>query len=269
VIQNQRVIDHTTDVSTTVNDFRAANYGLSYQTGRHLYIGVVLPLNNIWFEIATPSEVTGVTVTPEIWWGNAWHPAVDVIDQTDGLRQSGRIQWNTNRSKSWDFEQTTKDVSGLAGFDIYWKYWLRLSWSSNLTASIRYIGQKYSNDATLYSFYPDLNNNDMKLSFAPGKTTWDEQHFMAAEHIEMDLRRKDIIKNRGQIMDWHLLQNAACHKVASIVYTAFGEPYLDQLTRARADYADALNVKYFDVDLSGNGSLEPVERAFSTAFMTR
>jgi len=271
VIQNQRVIHSTTDISALVNDFRSGFHLFPYQTGEYLYIGSVLPMNNLWFDMKVPSVVNGAVPTVEIWWANAWHSAVDLIDETDGLKKTGRIQWNTDRFKSWDFEQTSEDVQGVQSFKIYWKYWLRVSWSANLsvTTEIKYVGQRYSSDTVLYSFYPDLRAPALMSAFETGKTNWNEQHYMAAEHIERDLKKRGIIKDRAQIMDWHMLQDASCHKVAEIVYTSFGEPYADQLARARKDYNEAVNLKHYNLDVSGNGSLEPIERKFSTDFMTR
>jgi len=270
MFQDQRVIYDGQDVSRYVNDFRSGTKVFPYETDQYLYVGSIMPFNNLWIDLEELNTVTS-SISIEIWWGNRWEPAVDIIDETNGLKETGRISWNTNRLKSWDIEQTTKDVTGLEAFEIYWRFWTRLSWSVNLTPAteIKYIGQKFADDDILYSYYPDLNSQNVKDSFEANKATWDEQHYMAAEHIIADLKKRNIIKSKSQIMDYSLFQEASCHKIAEMVYTAFGRPYFDQLLEARKLYKQAMDLKFYNVDVSGDGSLSPTEREFSTTFMRR
>lgn len=270
MFQDQRVIYNNKDISRFVNDFRSGTQLFPYETDQYLYFGSILPFNNIWIELEQVNAITS-DVSIEIWWGNRWEQAVDIIDETNHLKETGRISWNTNRLKSWDMEQTTKDVVGLESFEIYWRFWVRMSWSVNLSplSEIKYIGQKFSDDNILYSYYPDLNSQGVKDSFELNKTTWDEQHYMASDHIISDLKKRNIIKSKSQIMDWSLFQEASCHKIAEMVYTAFGRPYFDQLLESRKLYKQAIDLKFFNVDVSGNGSLDPLERKFSTNFMRR
>jgi len=268
---DQRVIYGSTEISKQVNDYRALTAAFAYTTGQYLYVGSILPFNNLWFEMGV-ANTNAATVTVEVWWGHEWVAAVDVLDETSGLTASGRLQWNTNINKGWDVEQYSADVTGLpAGSAIYNHYWTRLSWSASFsgTSTLAYIGQKFSDDSILYSFYPDLNNSTVKSSFASGKTDWKEQAFMSAEHIVRDLVKAGIIEARGQLLDYSLFVDASCHKIAEIVYQAFGEPYFDQLKQARASYKEALNVKFYRVDKNKDGSLTNSERKKSQSFGTR
>lgn len=269
-MQDQRVIYNTFDISQKVNDFRTGTQAFAYVQGGYLYIGSVAPFNNVWFEMGV-ANTNAATPTIKTWFGNTWNDVVDVNDETAGLTASGRLSWNTDRLKGWDFEQTSEDVSGITAFKIYWKYWLRISWDADFsgTTTLKYVGQKFANDDILYSFYPDLSISTLKTGFDTGKTTWDEQHYMAAEHIIRDLKKGGHIKSRSQLLDWTLLQDASCHKVAEIVYQAFGQPYAEQLARARAAYLEAVDVKQLAVDQNANGSLDPCEVSRSTMFGTR
>lgn len=271
MIQEQRVLFNSTDISQSVNDFRTGTAAFAYTTGGYLYIGSILPFNNLWFEMGVANAVAA-NVSVDIWFGHSWAPAVDVLDWTGGLTGTGRLQWSTDINKGWDIEQYSKDVTGLPTTSaIYNMYWLRLSWNATLTntTTIKYIGQKFSEDIHLYSFYPDLNNSTVKTSFAASKTDWNEQHYMAVEHIVRDLRKSGLIISRGQILDYSLLMDASCHKVAEIVYQAFGDPYLEQLKLARASYKDTSQIKFLNLDRLPNGRLDPVERSLSTTFVTR
>jgi len=269
-ISDQRVIYNGLDISTQVDDFRSKNALFGYETGQYLYIGSLLPFNNFWLDMQVANTIDSA-VSIDIWWGNSWVSAVDIIDETSGFKFTGRVNFNTNRLSSWDLEQTSKDVVGLTTFEIYWKYWIRISFSANFSASsaIKYIGQKFSNDDILYSYYPDLAVSSTLDSFETGKTTWDEQHYMAADHIISDLKKRNIIKSKFQIMDYSLFTEASCHRIAEMVYIAFGSPYFDQLIEAKKSYKEAMNLKFFDVDLNKDGSLSPVERNFSSSFMRR
>lgn len=270
MILEQRVLHETTDISSLVNDYRTSAYTFAYTTGQYLYLGSLFPFNNLWFEVGTANAIAA-TPSVDIWFGNAWEPAVDIIDETGGLFTSGRIQWTTEYTKGWDLELRSYDVTGLSSTKIYNMYWMRFSWSASLTPTmtLKYMGQKFANDDILASFYPDLTLSSIKSAFESGKTTWDEQHYMAAEHIVRDLKKRNIIKSRQQLLDYSLFVDASCHKVAELVYTAFGSPYKDQLSLARAAYNEALNVKHFNTDLFEDGRLDPGERGFSTAFVTR
>lgn len=270
-MQDTRVIYNSIDMSHKLTNFRYGTQAFAYVAGGYLYIGSIAPFNNLWFELGTVNSNTTTVPTVKMWWAGAWHEAVDVVDATNAMANSGRITWNTDRLKAWDCEQTTEDVSGLTSFKIYWKYWARIDWSVSFSAgtTLKYVGQKFSVDDTLYSFYPDLSLSDIKTGFESGKTSWDEQHFMAVEHIERDLVKRSLIQSKSQLLDWHLFQDAACHKVAEIVYQAFGQPYSEQLVRAAQAYNAALDIKYFAVDQDANGRLDPGERGISTIFGTR
>lgn len=276
MILEQRVLHEDNDISTNVNDFRTNHTNFTYSTGEYLYIGTIVPMNNLFFELSVVNNVAA-TVSIDIWYGSQWVSAVDIIDETDGLFSSGRIQWNTNILKGWDREQYSKDVTGLSATSaIYNMYWIRMSWDANLkpNMAIKYMGQKFANDAILYSRYPDLNNQTMLDSFDPSnpsgtKTNWDEQHFAVAEYMVKDLKRRGIIKSRGQILDYSMFEEAACHKVAEFIYTAFGRPYFDQMVEARSAYKEMMNAKYFNTDVNATGSLELLERKVSSAYLRR
>lgn len=273
-ILDQRVIFEDTDISVIVNDFRTENGTLTfdYAQGEYLYVASVLPFNNLWFDVGSVPNTVDANVSIDLFWANSWTPAVDLLDSTNGLKNTGRLQWNTDYLKGWSIVQRPQDqIPELSAFQIYNMYWARFSWDAtfNDDATLNYVGQKFSNDAILQSFYPDLLRTNILQAFLAGKTSWDEQHYMAADHIVRDLKKRGIILTRGQILDYAMLTDASCHRVAELIYTAFGKPYSDQLQTAQKAYKEAINLKYFNVDLDANGRLDPIERAFTTGFMSR
>ncbi len=266
----QRVIFNTTDISETVNDFRSGTASFAYTAGQYVYIGSLVPFNNLFFEVGSANDVASA-LSVDVWWGDTWAPVVDLHDGTNGLFNSGRIVWSTEIDQGWDDERESEDIPGLSGTKIYNMYWARFSWSAtmNVATTIKYIGQKFADDDILASYYPDLTLAAIKEQFETGKTTWDEQHYMAAQIIVNDLKKRNIIVGRGQILDYSDFEQAACHKLAETVYRAFGPSYFDQLAIAAKDYEKHLNLPFAKVDKLLNARLEPVERVFSTRFMTR
>lgn len=268
--QDIRVIYQAKDITPAVTDYRSGAEAFAYIAGQYLYVGSVMPFNNLWFEPGVFNTNTSL-VSVSNWFGNLWYPAVDIRDDSDGMKKAGRISWSTDRLKGWDIEQTSEDVTGLEAFKVYWRYWARLSWSANFssTTTLKYIGQKFSNDSILATYYPDLLDTEILTGFAAGKTNWDEQHYAASDALISDLRASGIVVSGSQVLDWTIFQVAACHKVAEIVYKAFGQPYFDQLKQAREDYISSKKVTFNSIDRNGNGNLDPVERTISTNFATR
>lgn len=267
---DQRVLHNTHDISEEVNDFRTGHHDFSYVSGDYLYVGSIVPFNNLWIEMDIKNNVAA-TLSVDVWWGRQWKPVVDLYDGTNALFNTGRIVWNIEIDQGWDSERESEDVTGLTGTKIYHMYWARLSWSNSLKANtaLHYIGQKFSNDDVLASYYPDLTLSNLKEQFETGKTTWDEQHYMASELIIMDLKKRGVIVSRGQILDYSDFEQAACHKLAEIVYTAFGPSYFEQRAEAAKYYEKTLPIPFAKVDRTGDARLDPVERIISTRFMTR
>lgn len=271
MFSEQRVLFDTVDISEDVNDFRAGTADFDYVAGSFLYVGSVIPFNNLWVEMDTPNSTANPVVSIDIWDGNSWNPAVDIIDQSVGMTATGRLMFSPDFDKSWTLMDKSERVTGLETTKIYNLYWLRLSWDVDfdMGTKIAYIGQKLSDDAVLFSYYPDLNNTNLMTAFATGKTSWDEQHFMAAEQITRDLKRRGIIRDRGAILNPRLFVEASCHKVAEIIYTSMGPGYFELRQDVGKKYLDALNLKNYDQDVNADGKLDPDERQISTAFMTR
>jgi hypothetical protein len=273
----QRVLHGTTDISQTINDFRTGAYTFAYQAGQYLYLGSEKPFNNLYFEVGTANDQASVA-SVDIFWGVAWHAAVDVIDDTAAagasLAESGRISWSTDIFKGWDLIDRPAQYSALGvTAEIYWMYWARLKWSADLNASttLKYLGQKFSDDTALFSYYPDLKSSDVMTAYGAGaaKSDWNEQAYMAAEIIIRELMAKKIILARGQIFDWTRFLEPSCHKVAELVYRGLGSAFDARREAAAKDYKAAMNRDFFRVDVDQDGQLSPRDKAYSQTFMTR
>ena len=265
---SQRVFKGATDISVAVVDYRIGTQAVVYTAGEYIYIGTTAPMTNTWLELSTPSGTSAGAPLVEVWWANAWAATNDIIDQTAGLTTSGRISWVVDYFGGWDIEQKSETV-GISGSNIYDRYWLRISWPSSYTATFSYIGQKFSDDLALAAYYPDLLVNTQLLTgFKSGKTNWDEQHFMAAEKIVKDLRKRNMIKDKNQVFDWQTFEEASCHKVAEIAYSAFGTPYRESMNLANKAYNEEI-ARALNLDTNMNGKLEVEELRDTQGWMTR
>lgn len=280
MINTQRVIYSNNgvmgDLSLVLNDYRARSVVIEpVATEDYIYIASDLPFNHRYIDVKVPNDVSAV-VKVQIWFGGEWVDAVDVIDQTDvsgaPLAQSGIISWKTPRLKGWDRELDSEDVTGVSVVGIYDYYWIRLSWSATLLdeTELNYIGHKFSSDDVLASYYPDLMNNSVRGLFDSLATTWDEQHFMAAEAIIRDLKAAGSIKSGSQILDYEMFELAAVHKVAEIVYKGLGKAYDEERKSSRDQYVKAMGNKFMNLDYDADGNLSDVEKSTqSVGFMKR
>lgn len=273
---NNRLIwgDNATlkDLSVVINNLFSDGTIIGFNAAQDkLYIGSDLPFNHRYFSVLVENDVASV-VTASIWDGSQWQSAVDVIDQTispdaagKSLSQSGIISWVVDRNHVWGKRDTTELMidSGLETLKIYEMYWVRLSFSGNFNANtaLKYMGHKFSSDNDLGGYYPDLTRSNVMLAFKAGKTDWEDQHVLAAEEIIRDLRKKNVIWNRNQIFGWEEFTDASVHKVAEIVFTAFGNDYETRKENARDNYENALDkVVQSAIDKNVDGRLEEVEK---------
>ena len=279
MITSQRVIfsdnGTLTDISKFVNNYKSDTYTLPYVAGEdYIYVGSDLPFNHKYLDISTAND-QAASVSVDIWWDDAWVAAVDIIDRTDSsgttLASSDIIQWSTEINEGWRKEQESEDVTGLSGTNIYNFYWLRLSFSADLNAStaLNYIGNLFANQDDLYSYYPDFNDSNMLTGYESGKSSWKEQLISASELVITDLKRRQIIKSRNQVLDWELFREPAMHQCAMIIYRAMGQGFNENFMIAKEAYDKAINIKNFNVDLDRNARLTWGEKNFSTGFFTR
>jgi len=266
---DQRVIfsdnGSLSDKSLELNDFRSGTTALAAVASEdYLYIGSVLPFGARYIEIGTPNATASVMSVELYENPTRWTSAVDLIDMTSSssksLAQSGYIRFQRDRDATWNSLERSEDI--LPGTDIYDLYWMRLKWSVSLHASttLKYIGHKFSTDTALYERYPDLNQDALKTQFETGKTDWNHQHYIAANMIISDLRDRKLILTGDQILDPWAFEAASVHKVAEMLYQAFGQPYLENRKEATARYKAEMDLAFKNLDLSGDANLSIDER---------
>lgn len=278
MLLNQRIIllndGDLTDLSKDLNDAASASDAtqeiLAADDG-YLYLGSDLPFNHRYFDMTVDGEnsvAPSAIETIEVWDGNEWVEAVDVIDQTvldnATLGQSGIVSWTLDRNQSWVQEDSTEDMtdSGLEDLKIYGMYWVRIGFTVNLGSglSINYIGHKFAKDSDLGAYYPDLIRASVMAAHTEDKTDWNLQHIIAAEEICRELRKARVIWNPNQLFNWEQFNLAGIHKCAEILFSSFGEAFEEQRKIALGKYKSEVNQGVFVVDRNENGRVEEVER---------
>lgn len=263
------------DLSVALNDFQDMTETIPYVAGEdYLYIGSYLPYNHKWFEISTANALTS-NIQIAIWDGDTWNDVIEILDMTSNgtasMSTSGIVRFTHDRDETWKKETDSFDVTGLEATEIYNLYWSRIGFTSDLTASfaLSFIGQKFSDDNDLYLYYPDLNQAALKNAFQSGKTTWDDQAFLAAKLIQRDLSKKASMLSSDQIIDYEWFNEPSVHKVAQIIFHGLGRSYFELRDDAKAAYTMAMDQAYLRLDLNADGDLSGAERRYRQGFLKR
>lgn len=265
-----------TDLTPDLNNYHGANFSMSDFTAAedYLYIGNIAPFNHFFMKLAA-SNTENLNLTVQYWSGSQWRSVVEVIDETNGLTGSNFVTFVPDRDHAWihaDTNGTGQQITGLTGVTIYDKYWIRISLSADpsTNTSLKWIGQKFSDDNDLSSEYPELISENVKASFEAGKTDWEEQHVRSAELIVAELIKAKIIYSKGQILERGTFMLPSVSKVAEMAYSNFGDDFLDQTNNARAEYKDRMQKGIYDVDLNSDAELDSFESHMSNqGFMSR
>ena len=259
------------DITIAVTGPTAASVVIDYVAADDkIYVGSIYPFNHLYFDFAV---VNATTVTPSVrmWNGSSWVSTVDLIDETDGWKQAGKISWNVPRETSWHRELDSFDVDGLTGTVIYNFYWAELSFSGDLTGTtdLKYVGQLFSTNSDLFTMYPDLNKTALMEQYEAGKTNWTRECILGTESCLSYLKAKNIIKGDSSIMRPDLLKVACIHKTAQMIYSSFGEAYKDDWKRAGDAFNEAISMKFYQTDVDSTGELSLEERQIPTGKLIR
>lgn len=255
-----------TDLSSLLSDPHMGEKAFAIVAAQDaIYIGSDMPFNNRFFMVKDRNDVAG-SVTVEIWDGTQFVAAEDVQDLTaiEGVpfARSGLIRFALPYNTGWAKMSESEDVTGLTGTKIQNCYWAKLTFSAAFDFSLEYVGFRFAKDSDLNTYYRDLLQSDMMKDFNHGvpMPNWDKVHVVAAEEIIEKLRRDEIIFSGNQVLDPETFTAAACHKLAEMAYSQFGEARLAKLEFAQDKYEEAMAKRVFNVDKNGDGRLSPSER---------
>lgn len=262
------------DYSANLNRYDSTESEFSYTTGEdYIYIGGRLPFNSLYFKLDNLNLVTA-TMSVEVYDGSQWRVVNEVIDETDGFKKSGYVTFTPNRDQGWLYKDTSSNgsvIPGLASVKIYDLYWMRLSFNATLTAntSLIWVGSLFCDDTDIGAEYPDLVKSSVLSAFKSGKTNWEEQRVRASEIIIQDLMINRVILDSGQMLEREDYRVACVQKTAELIFSAFGDDYIDQRKRAREEYQRRLSNPVKKIDLNANGVEERVESFNTQGWLSR
>jgi hypothetical protein len=246
----------------------------SMSAGDCIYISSFLPFNHKYFKVTTAAGSTK-PVKIETNDLSTWYEVADYLDQTRNMQESGNMQFTRDRDKGWGRVGKSKEIPELASapFQIYDSYWTRISFPTAvvpLTFTLSYIGQCFSTDDDLLAQYPALRSTQLLTAWAAGKTSWLDQHLLAAGYIAKTLRQRNIIFSNEQLLDISTLVSAAVHKTAEIIYGGLGaKNYEKEIAITSARFEKAMKMDKFHVDSDMDGIKSVSDSIMTVSRMSR
>ena len=262
------------EISNQINKYKNDTYIMSMGTADALYVASDFPFNHFFVKMGPVKNAINTSLNIQYWGGSDWEDVVHINDYTNAFSNSGFIEFTPDRNESWGREDTNgvgQSILGLESITVYDKYWIKIVPDLTLTNSIEleWIGNKFSDDYDLYSEFPIFNDSTFLTSFESGKTTWEEQHVKAAEIIIQDLKRKNVIVGKEQILEREVLLAASVSKVAEIIFNAFGKDYVDQLSRASNEYDKRMDLPNYVTDINNNAIPDVIDKAMTQGWLSR
>lgn len=263
-----RIFHDNLEITKDLIRLNGVHVDFSYVLGDFVYIATDLPFNHFYLKHAPPANNIPATMKVE-YYSAGWNEVVDLKDETNAIFTDGFVEFTPNRNATWS--RTSSSVDFGLGKTVYDQYWIRISFDATLKANceLSFLGNKFSDDTDLFHEYPIFNNADFLTAFEAGKGDWEEQHVKAAEIIVADLTKKRIIIAPEQILDRRKFIGASVCKVAEIIYTAFGNDYLEQKKEAAAEYYKRLDMSQYAIDTNGDAILEPAELQTRQGWLSR
>lgn len=262
-----------TELTEEIKRFGQGTKTISYSSGDYIYIASDFPFNHTYFKLGDNVNSQNVTLNVEYWSNSDWRSVVHLNDLTQAFSQSGFIEFTPDREGAWMMTSTNyggNTIPDLASITVYDKYWSRISLTGNMDdVDFDWIGNLFSDDNDLYAEYPIFNDDNFLSCFKAGKTDWQEQHVRAADVIVKELKQKNIILGKEQILDRDIFMPASVVKVAEIIFNAFGRDYNDSREIARNEFKSRMDLSQFNVDINNNGDKEPFETVSRQGWISR
>ena len=261
------------DISVNANDYHTGADVIAMVSAEDkILIGSYFPFNHLYLKMGSTVNALASVMTIKYWDGAEFRAVAELIDETKSsgatLAQSGFITFVPHKKHSWVKEDTVdiddnEEVTGLGTVKIYERYWIEITVSADLTAGteLEWIGNIFNkDDNTIDGLYPDLALSKTKTAYQTGKTDWEEQRVLAAEEIIDDLKKANIIVSAGHILERSDFRLAEVHKVAAIVYNAFGSARDEERAKASSKYKNALAGFAATIDKNENARSDSSER---------
>jgi len=244
------------------SDISLENQGggvIAMEGATSLLIGKKAPFNNFYMEFGTANSNT-VEMNVEYWNGREWINAVDILDGTYGADQSGVVQFSPDKDHSWQRVDDSKD-EGITTAIIYDMYWIRVTFDDVLSVgtTLSKIAYKFTTDKEL--LLKDSDINEFLASF--GETDWTKYILDASVEVARDFKKKNIIKDEGQILRFDDVSQPTVWKTLFNIYLNLGESYKERRKEINDLYEKSF-VGNYSVDKNNDGVLSKREMAVNS-----
>jgi hypothetical protein len=205
-----------------------------------------------------------VTVSISQWDGTSWVAVDDLVDQTNGFKNSGFMSWQNQD------EWVAKNISPMDS-DIE-LFWIKLTVSGSLSAgtTLQAVLNLFCDDGILRAYYPEIISDTRYLPSS--RTDFLEQYQAAKDLVVLRLKQRKLIQNEGQIIDINDVAVAATHAAAWLILSPIAG---NDAVKAMADAAlekfnNELSSLVLGIDQDKDGIVTEDERSLtSTTFVYR
>jgi len=225
-----------------------------------LYFGRYKPFDALFTEMKVANTANS-TMAIEYWDGSAWTDVASLMDDTNGFKRSGFVQWQ----KPSEWAKNTVNGEEL--------YWVRLTFSADLliTTEIQGMGLLFSDDQDLNGVYPGiisyLNNTE---------TTFVLRHENSRNLIVEDIRNRGFIKSPSglggnKLLDeWDFLRVNECKQwstylTLSNIFSSLQSNGSDMYKEKADDYQQKADLYkaafYLTLDKNDDGKVSTAESA--------
>lgn len=234
---------------------------------KYLYLGTKTPITNLYFELT--SSVTGASALVDYYTGSSWQSTRYLRDTTDGLSESGYLQFSPFRDKPWAKVSNTTSIAELSSYEIYDQYWIRITLDTDATITANWVGEKYCTNLDVIREYPGLDRPQVYSLFSVSKTTWDEQILIASQILSRDIVYKYNLVSSDQITDPEAFRSACVSRVAALIFKAYGDSGVDDMARALDEYHMRMKAAQPSIDASQDGLADDSARPTNISFFVR
>jgi hypothetical protein len=224
-----RVFNRKVNVMTDKSIANAEKSGILLNNFDYIYVAQKFPFNNLFLKMDALNAVT-LTLGIEYWDGTEWVDAVDVIDFTKGLKQSGLIQFSLNRDDSWQEVQYSDAQASscpdeLKGLNISDCYWIRIapSVAPTGTTSIESVGYAFTTTETVNGI--DTNAPLYYETFSASKADWLEEILIASQMMISEMKSAGLLKAQGQIISLDDFYIPCARRTLLHIYSQMGKAY--------------------------------------------
>lgn len=225
------------DITRYTKKYGEGSKVLTVSAGDSIYLGTRLKFNHAFIKLIT-GAVSTLEPKVSLWDGNSFEDAARLIDETNGLTESGILEFSPDSKQAWSYADS-EDIAEIDSIKYYSQYWLKLEFDQTGEFEIDYLGHKFSNDFDLFAEWPQLNNSSFLAYF--NQANYETQAIRAADLIEKSLIKQGLVDSSLQVLEWSDLTLASVSKVAEIIYGSFGNEYTDNVTALRTEYNSRIN----------------------------